>query len=203
MEFRLTYQGPLRAANFSEPGAKHKHEIRRVFHPQLRRLWKNNPNLGRLIEDDFPRRFDRSESEMGASSRTAYLGSKYAYHGYNFVPLVTSDDHVWCGLEVLLLTPGGGYVLGGGDLDNRIKTLFDALRIPIEKQELGGCDISEEDEGPFFCLLQDDKLVSKVTVETDMLLEPISNPPASSDARLIIKVTLKPTVLTWDNSRYL
>ena len=120
MEFRLTYQGPLYAASNNDPHTKHKHEIRRVFHPQLRNLWKTNRNLGRFSVDDFPQHLDPQMVEIGANSRVSYLATQFACHGYNWVPVVTNNAHVWCGIEVLLLTPDAGGVLRSGDLDNRL-----------------------------------------------------------------------------------
>lgn len=39
MDFRLTYEGPLQ----HDGGADHKHEIRKVFYEQLKRLWEIQP----------------------------------------------------------------------------------------------------------------------------------------------------------------
>ena len=36
MEFRLTYEGTLLGASKNNTRAKHKHEIRKIFHKQLR-----------------------------------------------------------------------------------------------------------------------------------------------------------------------
>ena len=45
--------------------------------------------------------------------------------------------------------------------------------MPTDAQELpGSFGTPEEGETPFHCLLEDDKLISKITVETDTLLEP-------------------------------
>lgn len=46
LEFKLTYEGRLYGSNSKgDTRAAHKHEIRRVFHPQLKRLWKLTPQL--------------------------------------------------------------------------------------------------------------------------------------------------------------
>ena len=45
MEFRLTYEGRLLAASNNNKRPKHKHEIRKVLHRQLQRLWKETPHL--------------------------------------------------------------------------------------------------------------------------------------------------------------
>lgn len=52
-----------------------------------------------------------------------------------------------------------------GDIDNRLKTLFDALRLPNQTNELVGYDNPAPDENPFFCLLEDDSLITHVSVE--------------------------------------
>jgi hypothetical protein len=43
MEFRLTYEGILLGASRENKRAKHKHEIRKIFHKQLRRLASQHP----------------------------------------------------------------------------------------------------------------------------------------------------------------
>jgi hypothetical protein len=45
MEFRLTYEGKLMGASRNNMRASHKHELRRVFHKQLLRLWQIQPYL--------------------------------------------------------------------------------------------------------------------------------------------------------------
>ena len=53
-----------------------------------------------------------------------------------------------------------------GDIDGQIKTLFDALGIPENTEETANAT-PDKDEQPFFCLLQDDRLVTEVRVTTD------------------------------------
>ena len=89
--------------------------------------------------------------------------------------------------------------MASGDIDNRLKTIFDALRMPVSKEELGGYETPEADETPFYCLLTDDKLISRVSVETDTLLQPTSPQAGDNDARLIIAVKVKPVDVGWDN----
>lgn len=47
MEFRLIYQGPLLAVGSSKR-VKHKHQIRRKIHRQLRALWEEHPAINRI-----------------------------------------------------------------------------------------------------------------------------------------------------------
>jgi hypothetical protein len=66
------------------------------------------------------------------------LAQRFQSNGYRFIPLVTNDLSVACGIDILFLRPGHfGQVLQSGDTDNRLKTLFDALRMPTDANELG------------------------------------------------------------------
>jgi hypothetical protein len=58
------------------------------------------------------------------------------------------------------------------NIDNRLKVLFDALRMPENTGELPHTP-PQSGEDPFFCLLQDDKYINEVTVTTDRLLLPM------------------------------
>jgi hypothetical protein len=50
VEFRLLYSGRLLGASRNDNRPAQKHEIRRSFHPQLRRLWATNQNLQRMVQ---------------------------------------------------------------------------------------------------------------------------------------------------------
>jgi hypothetical protein len=68
-------------------------------------------------------------------------------------------------------TGPGSILFTGGDLDNRLKVLFDALRIPTTLTEVGEDSPASEGE-VFYCLLADDRLITKVSIESFRLLEP-------------------------------
>ncbi|HEV2232791.1 MAG TPA: hypothetical protein VGV68_05225 [Terriglobia bacterium] len=212
MVFRLTYEGPLLGASRDKTRANHKHEIRRTFHPQLRKLWQET-HLKDIedYEGDLPRgmkapdnRFSRFSGHdvrpRSKGKRLKTLPQRFCRSGYGFVPLVTEDLSVACGLEVLFLRPDSpGQIVKSGDIDNRLKTLFDALRLPMDANELGRYTSPSEDEKPFYCLLEDDRLISKVSIETDTLLQPTSENAGVNDARLVITVSLRPYRSTWTN----
>ena len=90
-----------------------------------------------------------------------------------------------------------GSILRGGDIDNRLKTLFDALKMPREQKKVGDFSEPEAGEDPFFCLLEDDALITRATVETDTLLAPVTN-ESKDDARVIVTVTTQPYRLRGD-----
>lgn len=112
-----------------------------------------------------------------------------------FIPLVTEDLCLRCSIDVLFLRPtDSGALIQGGDLDNRMKTLLDGLRMPNNASEVNE-QMPREDEAPFFCLLQDDKLISEVRVTTDnLLLLPMTNVLNPNDVFLTIHVRLSPTI---------
>jgi len=93
-----------------------------------------------------------------------------------------------------------GSAIQAGDIDNRVKTIIDALRKPDNANELRGNESPRCDEDPFFCLLQDDKLVSHFAVETDTLLdEPQLDDADKRRARVVITVEIRPYLPTHFN----
>jgi hypothetical protein len=208
MEFRLTYAGPLYAAGRdpvgNQPAAhrQHMHDVRKKFHPQLKRLWEITPHL-RTGERSGPNVYLQEPSPDAPTYDIASLAAKHSLYGFHFVPLVTEDLNLICGLDILFLRPDrpGGVFTGGvwaGDIDNRLKTLLDALRIPTPNEEYFR-RTPGDDENPFFCLLEDDKLITKVSVETDQLLDASSQ---SHHVHLVITVRLRPYEMHLGNMQF-
>ena len=197
MEFRLTYEGPLFSTQRvpedkqPDPRAKNKQHIRRVFHEQLKRLWEITPFL-KTGDHGGPNVRVTSGSAPDPLRPIEELSKLFDMYGFNFVPLVTTNLKLICGLDILFLRPEPpGSVVQSGDIDNRIKTLLDALRIPTPNEAYADL-VAEPDETPFFCLLEDDRLITKLAVETDTLLQDVGLDPDSRDARLVITVRLRP-----------
>lgn len=142
------------------------------------------------------------ESEPGTHyAIIPFLENRYARFGWRFVPLVTEFMSLRCSLHVLLLRPDlPGRIISSGDIDNRLKTLFDALRLPQSEAELGGCEAPSQSDLPMYCLLEDDKLIEHVSVETDVLLEPVGDSFGDNDIRMVLTVELRPYVFTLQNS---
>lgn len=183
MEFRLIYEGALHGQGAKSP---HKWEIRRALHPQLKQLWEMQRPLreqaGSLL------------AHPAKSGRPSLIVPK---GGLLFAPLVSQRLDLYAEISVLLLRqqPRGALLTDGGDIDNRLKTLLDGLRVPHGSNE-GRAELPEAaDPSPFFCLLEDDALVSKVTVESDQLLRPAR----PDEVVAIISVHVKKTVLTVAN----
>lgn len=182
MEFTLIYKGnlPTRAS----PSIKQ--EIRRDFHTQLKKLWTFPPLK------DYTQRENDYLDEKNPQTFIHRLGD------FKFVPLVNKKFDVIAEIKLVLLhpEPPGLIITHGGDIDNRLKILFDSLQMPRNIDELPTGDSPREDESPFFCLLEDDKLITRVSVETDTLLDPKKESPY---VELLIQVKTKVTRTTIGN----
>ncbi len=117
---------------------------------------------------------------------------------------VVRNGEATVGVDVLFLRPGApGVVMNHGDLDNRLATIFDALKVPKSVNEFGrAVPVPDAGEVPFYCLLEDDKLITRVGVDTDILLEPVEGKAEieTNDVRLIIAIDIHP--LSIGNPRF-
>lgn len=217
MKFRLTYEGELRATQRDaerqqiNPLAMHKHSIRRSFHHQLKELWRTHNFLSKkMIDVDNPlisRPISDQNAYWGGDKEDAlpfaeYVARRNVELGYRWVPLVCEEFSLLCSLRILFLRRDiPGSLLTAGDIDNRIKTIIDALRRPRSPNELVQADQTPcSDENPFFCLLEDDKQVHHLEVETDTLLDPMTDSDTdAAKARLVITVELRPYDVTYFN----
>lgn len=177
MEFRLIYEGPLK----SNGDAKTNHAIRKRFHQQLKRLWEQHDLLKLASE----RRANLMEGSV-----VNILARQFERCGFQFVPLVNKRFDLICSLDILFLrrSKPGEIVEHGGDLDNRMKTLFDALKVPHVCDGISGPP--DPDESPFYCLLEDDALISAVSITTDRLLTPAGEGHGKHDVALVIHVKM-------------
>jgi hypothetical protein len=199
MEFRLVYDGELPAASQRDKRVIEKHEIRRTFAGQLATLWETHPRLRRdaARAREHPDEGTHPDLYMVQSSTTPTghlmtighaAAQRFSRCDRVFIPLITNDNGVGCALDILFLRRDqpGDLINSGGDIDNRIKVLFDALRLPANETETFGRP--EDDPNPFYCLLEDDRLITDVRVTTDRLLTPRRPGEHENDVRLIIHV---------------
>lgn len=197
VEFRLLFQGILLPSAGTRGHSAEKHDIRKNFHPQLKRLWSVKSGLRQMaehigVEGANAKRSDSPECRFDEG--LAKMGRNWNRVGFDFVPLITSKIALRCSLDILLLRPEENkYILRQGDIDGQLKTLFDALRMPKEQEDTGG-DVPQAGETPFFCLLEDDRLISEVHVTTDQLLVlPTEREVKANDAFVVIHVRVNHT----------
>jgi hypothetical protein len=197
VEFRLLYHGILLPSAGTSRRSSEKHDIRKAFHPQLKRLWNVKSGLRELaqyvgLEEANKKHTDVPEDRFNLG--LAVMGRNWNRAGFDFIPLVTSKIALRCSLDVLLLRPGENkYILEQGDIDGQLKTLFDALRIPKDTEDTSGAS-PQDNESPFFCLLEDDRLISEVHVTTDQLLVlPKEREVKANDTFVVIHVKVNHT----------
>jgi len=187
MEFTLHYRGPLKAASQKNKRKDHKHHLRQHFHKQLKTLW-NLPQL--KSSKEFLKTGPPAEGEIALLQP---LGQ------FQFAPLVAKQLHLVASVEVLMLRPEpeGRIFVRGGDIDNRLKTLLDALKIPNEEAALPSGASPSPDELPFYCLLEDDSLVTNIDIKTAHWLEP--EVQDSEEVALLLRIRTKATQVILGN----
>jgi hypothetical protein len=108
--------------------------------------------------------------------------------GHLFAATVTARLRVEARLRIDFLRPEApGKLLQSGDIDNRIKTLFDGLSVPQQPNMLPKNFNPSPDEVPFHCLLDDDGLVTGFEVQTYRWLAGAARP--RDEVLLIIHVS--------------
>ena len=182
MEFHLSYQGPLPACNSAREDFKTepKQRIRLEFAEQLAEHWNREYTL-RLAKQrgfDVVPLVDR-KAEVTELIRYNKMHFMVEMCGYHWIPIVTRANGLTCEVEIVLnrrSEPGEIFVTGddGGDLDNRLKILLDGLRIPLSVKECPGNLYGPglQSNGQWLeriSLLEDDSLISKITIEARRL----------------------------------
>jgi hypothetical protein len=190
MEFRLVYQGPLKASGNDSRRVPEKHAIRKVLHKQLAELWRIKYPMSAIIKQRIHIE-NAGKVDFDGSGLDA-LANDFSRCGFRFAPLVNRKYGTACGLDILFLRREnpGELITKGGDIDNRLKTLFDALRVPEQCSELGGAT-PDVDENPMFCLLESDTLITDFSVTTDRLLLPLKDAERDTDVHLVINVRVR------------
>lgn len=156
-----------------------KHAIRLQFSDQLSRKWRDSPLL------NSHQKAQASPGEVVIGFAEGYRwpagdpqrGIPGAYHrpedaalpffrvemcGYGWVPLITWHNHLTCRLDITFTGDGGSTIRRDGDIDNRVKTIFDALRMPLRDREVPGNRFGKGELA--YCLLEDDSLIHEYSV---------------------------------------
>ncbi|WP_171208514.1 MULTISPECIES: hypothetical protein [unclassified Ruegeria] len=209
MKLILTYEGDLPSLQNKrgKKGYELLHNIRKQFHPQLKRHWQTNKFLSewKTTQSDF----DRENHRRPSSTPRIAAGDErhdmrklvpeaHRMAGFRFTPLTRKHWYLNCTLDILFLRRDPpGPVTKHGDIDNRIKTLVDALRLP-DANQVSDNMTPGDGEDPFYVLMEDDELLTRLNVETQMLLTPQTSPDDKS-VKLVIRADVTPYHFTMDN----
>jgi hypothetical protein len=208
MKFTLIYDGDLPSS-----GNKSKPEdasfIRNMFHDQLVDLWDNrvvfrqlartgrtvpNPGAGYWASSDNPIWSAHALPDFKypipplIQGQTDFCASINVPNVGNFIPVVRHSLYLSCALDILFLRHEEPFNLmrQGGDMDGRIKTLFDGLRMPDPKDEYRGLSPTAD---PLYVVLEDDALISDISIRSGRLLG--DRAKKNHAVRLTIDVTIK------------
>ena len=176
MEFVLHYSGALKSGQ-SSGISTHKHHLRCHFHHQIKMLTRRDPV---------------AQWRMAGGSEDA--GNREGIYYFNrgafcFVPLVNQKLQCFAEISISMLRPEapGNLISQSADIDNRLKTLFDSLQVPKDNQLPKTAKPEKEHDPFFFCLLEDDCLITKVNVHAQRLLDPMRQNKNEVDLQILIK----------------
>ncbi len=211
MKFTLIYDGHLPSAG-NKVKSYPASEIRNVFHDQLADLWDGHAVMRGLA------RTARVHSEGLrdlALTKGVPIQPEYKEpippvpHGYvdlcasilvpnvgGFIPLIRHSLNLSCAIDILFLRHEEPFSLmkQGGDLDGRLKTLFDGLRMPDPNNIYIGADPIDD---PLYVVLEDDALISDFSVRSGKLLG--RDAKYKHAVRLQVDVTIKVMRVTEEN----
>jgi hypothetical protein len=206
MKFTLIYDGDLPASgNKSKPKAASR--IRNELHHQLVDLWNHvifrelartartipNPGAGYYMGKEpiwSPSKLPDWNDPIPPllEGQTGFCEPIPVVNVGSFIPIIRQSLYLACAVNILFLRHEEPFNLmrQGGDLDGRIKTLFDALKMPDPKNEYIGDPPAAD---PLYVVLEDDALISDVSIKSGKLL---GNRTKDKHAvRLTIDVTIK------------
>jgi hypothetical protein len=164
--------------------AEEKHNLRVHFSDQIHRKWQKIKALNQYLEMHMPivedHRSGRFCKPSNGDELLPFFGVKRS--GLTIFPMISAHNALMCELSIFMSVMEPRLLEPKGDLDNRVKFIFDALRMPHEDQEIPASACSGSDQ--LYCLLEDDSLIRKFSVEAE---EAISSPLTES---IEIRVTI-------------
>jgi hypothetical protein len=162
--FTLTYSGHLPSGN-KDSKSEVKHAIRQHFSWQIYNKWQRTKALNDYLQMSpplFEHRAGQWCKPQGEDDPNPFFRVQKC--GLTLYPLVTAHNRLSCELEIWMSVWEPSLLSPSGDIDNRIKVVFDALRLPEYDHE-----IPEEmrNGGTLYCLLEDDSMIRKFSVEAE------------------------------------
>ncbi|MEM1287447.1 MAG: hypothetical protein AAGH60_03765 [Pseudomonadota bacterium] len=170
------------------------HEIRTKLSDQVLRLWMTEPNL---------RSWDVGYSTWGVEApgkdqprglAREVFPLAFQRNGQSYGPLIPKRMKISCEVSINLFTVHTDEdLLSKGDIDNKLKRLVDALRIPTENVH------PKPSDEPIFTVMEDDSQVTRLSVEHTKLF---TDPRGQLGQIAQIKVRTKPIAMLVDNSMF-
>jgi hypothetical protein len=170
MIFTLRYTGDLKSSGNTGGRGKDKQGLREHFHPQLERIWSRHTVLKKINRETLTepvKAQDRWEPPYPNALKIDSHLFRCMVRGASFIPLITASMEVHCHLSLRIGRPVRvGTIFAGGDIDGRLKTLFDALTVPKDDGQVPDGTTARE----YLCLLSDDDLITALSISSYELL---------------------------------
>jgi hypothetical protein len=179
MKLTLRFRGELP----SNGSPEEKHSIRWQLHLQLQAYWQKDSRL-----KDISKELKSLQVPTLKSSRFEVIRPiqglrnffwRHPLGGHNFVPLVTGvrESHCHLSMRFYRRTEDEGILFDGGDIDNRLKTFFDALQVPQSIEQMPASSRNPQGDAKewpaIFCLVDNDRSITKLAIESFILLTDI------------------------------
>ena len=149
--------------------------LRRFFHEQFKHL------------RDFHQEHNLNSAHTFNPANIKEVGP------FCFLPLITCGSGKIVELDVILLShfePQNRVGYQTGDVDNKLKSILDGLRMAQNKNEIRSEQVQEGEE-IFYTLLEDDALVSRVNIRHERLLFNLEEEPNKRDTFTLIHVKIR------------
>ena len=194
MKLTLTYSGELPSAQGKGRHRKDvQHAMRKEFHQQLLDKWQNSDGLKQYADKGFRflEKIPGSAYDIWSLTPVPTRTARF-----QFLPLVINGRKLKLACELIIKIlwrdDPGAILSNRGDIDNRLKVIFDALQIP-QANALPADAFVAEDENPFLCLLEDDKLITDLHIHTERLLRRLRPDEDSRNVELTIDAVIQST----------
>lgn len=198
MKFTLFYQAPIPPAS-KKSQVEAQHRLREMTNGQLRNLSQLAPlkyyhfleEPGRPgIVKPFTHEPDPLVDDPNTVPEVITNVGKF-----RFAALICQSMGLCAELDIVFYVFGedAGSLQKIGDIDNRAKTLLDGLRTPQKQQIPKGWEPKDESDDSLFVLLQDDTLVTKLSVSPEPWLEAPQN---EDDVLAVVSVTVRARIGT-------
>lgn len=198
MDLTLTYRGLLPASQQGSSKVAEKHAIRECFSRQLKKKFATHATLVNWSRD--PGRAVLKAGKVVWAADAAKHVSCFCdveAFGYTFRSVVAGHNGLACHLDIELWSRElHGVLLSDGDLDNRLKTLIDSLTMPRHENQIPA--IGELSPDPTFCLLEDDSLVTKLSVSVERWDEE----PAPGERPAVVQVRVRAHIEPYEPRAY-
>jgi len=196
MDVELEYDGWVPSDQSGDAHSDIKQLLRRAFSEQLRRHWTQQSEvLWPWYQRGLPHAAVGAEGRFSCDPTMPFF--RVQTLGFWAIPLASYHNGLRCQVGVKILRrQRRGMPPQRVDLDNQLKLVNDALKMPIRSGEVPGNMWGNGEE--LFVLVEDDSLITRASVEGVPRLDYNGPSPASDDPKDPVKLRVTATIAPFD-----